>query len=97
MNEHLYIVVYDIGDSKRWRSVFRLMHGYGEWVQLSVFQCRLTERRYAELVVALDELIHHKEDHVLIIDMGTVERVAPRVVSLGKRGFEPVAREPVIV
>ena len=41
-DEHLYIVTYDIADDKRWRAVFKLMHGYGEWMQLSVFQCRLT-------------------------------------------------------
>lgn len=97
MNEHLYIVAYDIGDPKRWRAVFRLMQAYGEWVQLSVFQCRLTDRRYTEMVAALDELIHHKEDHVLAIDLGNADRVIPRIVSLGRKGFEPVAREPVIV
>ena len=45
--EHLYIVVYDIGDPKRWRRVFKLMRCYGEWVQLSVFQCRMSRRRHA--------------------------------------------------
>ena len=37
--EHLFVIVYDISDTKRWRRVFRLMNGYGEWLQLSVFQC----------------------------------------------------------
>jgi len=97
MNEHLYIVTYDISDQKRWRSIFKLMQGYGEWVQLSVFQCRLTDKHYAEMVSALQEIIHHKEDHVLMIDLGIAERVAPRVASMGKKGFEPVSKEPVIV
>ena len=39
-DENLYIVAYDISDPRRWRRVFRLMNGYGEWLQLSVFQCR---------------------------------------------------------
>lgn len=42
MDEHLYIVTYDIRDPKRWRRVFKIMNGYGEWVQLSVFQCRMS-------------------------------------------------------
>ena len=96
MSEHLYIVAYDIADQKRWRAVFKLMRGYGEWLQLSVFQCRLSRRRHAELVATLDEIIHHDADHVLIMDMGDADGVAPRMVSLGK-SFEPVAREPVIV
>ena len=97
MDEHLYIVTYDIGDPKRWRAVFRLMNGYGEWVQLSVFQCRLSRKRHAEMLATLDEIVSQKDDHVVVIDVGVAENVTPRVVSLGKRAFEPVQREPVIV
>ena len=97
MDERLYIVTYDIGDPKRWRAVFKVMRGYGEWAQLSVFQCRLSPRRHAELIAMLDQIIHHADDHVLIIDIGRAERIEPKVVSLGKRVFEPVVREPVIV
>jgi CRISPR-associated protein Cas2 len=97
MDEHLYIVTYDIGDPKRWRAVFKLMNGYGEWVQLSVFQCRLSRRRHADMIATLDEIVSSKDDHVVIVDLGAAENVVPRVVSLGKRTFEPVKREPVIV
>lgn len=96
MDEHLYIVTYDIANQKRWRQVFKLMQGYGEWLQLSVFQCRLSRRRKAELHAGLDELIHHTEDHVLMLDVGLAEQVEPRVASLGKT-FDVVKREPVIV
>ena len=96
MDEHLYIVSYDIRDQKRWRAVFRLMKGYGEWLQLSVFQCRLSRRRHAELLATLDEIIHHRHDHVLMLDLGMADKVDPRVVSLGKN-FSPITREPVIV
>ena len=74
------------------------MEGYGEWLQLSVFQCRLTARRRVEMerVVALDTLIHHGDDHVLIVDLRPADRVSPRIESLGKR-FDAVAREPIIV
>lgn len=96
-DERLYFVVYDIADPKRWRSVFKTMHGYGDWVQLSVFQCRLTRVRHAELIADLDDLIHNREDHVVVIDVGPADSVEPRVVSLGKRAYTPVAREPIIV
>lgn len=96
MEEHLYIVTYDISDPKRWRAVFKLMNGYGEWLQLSVFQCRLSRRRHAELLATLDELILDDHDHVLMLDLGPAEGVDPRVISLG-RTFQPVVREPVIV
>lgn len=96
MDEHLYIITYDIADQKRWRSIFKLLHGYGEWLQLSVFQCRLSRLRHAELVATLDELIHHKEDHVILVDLGLADSVKPKVVSLGKE-FQPVEKEPIVV
>lgn len=95
-DEHLYIVAYDIADPKRWRRIFRLMEGYGEWLQLSVFQCRMSMQRHAELIALLDGIIHHADDHVVLLDIGVAERVIPRVVSLGKT-FNPVQREAVIV
>jgi CRISPR-associated protein Cas2 len=96
MDEHLYIVTYDIADDKRWRSVFKIMKGYGEWLQLSVFQCRLSPRRHAELIELLAGTINNRHDHVLLVDIGPAERVTPRVVSLGKT-FDAVAKAPVIV
>jgi len=94
--EHLYLVAYDIADPKRWRRVFRLMEGFGEWLQLSVFQCRLTAQRHAELIALLDGIIHHSDDHVILMDVGLADQVDPRVVSLGKT-YSAVQREPVIV
>ena len=95
--ERLYFVIYDISGPKRWRRVFRIMQGYGEWLQLSVFQCRLSPIRRAELVADLEKVINNEEDHVLIVDIGPESTVKPKVVSLGKQGFSPVEREPLII
>lgn len=94
--EHMFIVTYDISDPKRWRRVFGVMNGYGEWLQLSVFQCRLSRQRHADLVALIDGIIHHAADHVLFLDLGPADQVVPRVVSLGKT-FEAVQRQPIIV
>jgi CRISPR-associated protein Cas2 len=94
--ERLYVVVYDISSPKRWRRVFRLMEGFGEWLQLSVFQCRLSTRRHAELIALLDGIIHHDDDHVILMDLGPADQVTPRVVSLGKN-YTPPERKPVVV
>ena len=74
-----------------------LCGGYGEWVQFSVFQCRLSRVRHAELIADLDRIIHHDEDHIVLMDIGPADKVEPKVVSLGKRPYTPVAREPIIV
>jgi len=97
MDQRLYIVAYDISSPKRWRRVFKVMKGYGEWVQLSVFQCRLTARQQAELVALLDGIIHHAEDHIVLLDLGLADKISPRVISLGKAEFQAIEREPVIV
>lgn len=51
--------------------------------------------RRVEMVSTLDTLIHRGDDHVLIIDLGPVEKVSPKVESLGK-SFDAVVREPII-
>lgn len=96
MDDHLYLVTYDIHNVKRWRRVFKLMKGYGEWLQLSVFQCRLSGRRHAEMIQLLDGVVHARDDALLIIDLGPATKVKPRVVCLGG-AFSPVVREPIIV
>ena len=95
-DDHFYVVSYDVCDPKRWRRVFKVMNGRGEWLQLSVFQCRLSRRGIAELTAALTDIVKHDEDHVVILDLGPADEVTPRVISIGKR-FDPVARSPIIV
>lgn len=96
MTPRLYIVAYDIRCSKRWRKVFRYMQGMGEWLQLSVFQCRLTDVQRAELQEVLEEIVNQKADHVIIIDVAPADKVEPRVTSIGK-AYEAVTHGPTIV
>ena len=95
-DERLYIVTYDIGDQRRWRRVFKVMHGYGEWLQLSVFQCRLGRRRRAELETRLRGLVKAGEDHVLLIDVGPADRTRLAVESIG-RSFARVERQATVI
>ena len=94
--EHLYIISYDIRKPRRWRRVFKTLQGYGEWMQLSVFQCRMTRIRALQLESALHDIVNHAEDHVVIIDIGPADMVKPRVQSIGKP-FTPIIHAPVIV
>jgi CRISPR-associated protein Cas2 len=94
--ERLFIVTYDISDQRRWRRVFKAMHGYGEWLQLSVFQCRLSQRRRAELETRLRELIKNGEDHVLLIDVGPADKIEVAVESIGKT-FSKIERRATVI
>ncbi len=92
-----YIVTYDIADQRRLRLVFKLLKGFGEHLQLSVFRCDLTAMRLAQMKAALNDVIHAQEDQVLIIDVGPTEgRGAEVVESLGKAYVEE-ARKPNVV
>ena len=95
-DERLYIVTYDISDQKRWRRVFKIMKGYGQWLQLSVFQCRLTARRRADMAMRLDRTIKREDDHIIIVDVGPADRIDPRIESLG-RTFQSTKREAIII
>jgi CRISPR-associated protein Cas2 len=94
--EHAYVVAYDISDPKRWRRVFKLMKGYGRWLQLSVFHCRLDGGRRVEMAAELERTIDGMADHVIILDLGPAEDVELAVESLGK-AFEPIERRAVVI
>ena len=60
-----YLVCYDIRDAKRWRRCFRLLKGYGENLQYSVFRCRLTKRQLERLRWELEKELT-PEDSLMI-------------------------------
>jgi CRISPR-associated protein Cas2 len=93
----LYIVTYDISDPRRLRKVFKTMRGFGEHLQLSVFQCDLTQMARVEMQAALEEIIHHEEDKVLIIDLGPAEARSVQGIQALGRQMRVVKRGPVIV
>lgn len=87
--QHVFLVTYDIADSKRLRQVHKLMRGYGEWLQYSIFQCRLDDRDHAELIAELETLINHNQDHILLFDLGHPEGIEMNITSLGKPYLPP--------
>jgi CRISPR-associated protein Cas2 len=80
-----YIVCYDISDPKRLRAVFKTMRGWGDHLQLSVFECRLTRSEMVTVKAELHEIIHHEDDQVLFVDLGPAGARGDRVITaLGK-------------
>jgi len=45
----LYVISYDISVDRRRNKVAKLLEGFGQRVQYSVFECDLTEAQYAAL------------------------------------------------
>jgi len=67
-----YLVCYDICDEKRLRQVFKIMQGFGERLQYSVYACDLSAEERVLLKAQLHEVIHHQEDRVMMVDLGEV-------------------------
>jgi CRISPR-associated protein Cas2 len=71
MKRKRYIVSYDIANPKRLRRVARIAEGFGYRLQFSVFECLLDPLRLEEMKAGLIQVIHHTEDQVLFIALGS--------------------------
>lgn len=71
-----YLVCYDIRDPKRWRKCYKVIKGYGERIQYSVFKCFLSDRKLSELRWELSKVFSN-EDSLLIapIQPADVDRI----------------------
>jgi CRISPR-associated protein Cas2 len=93
----LYIVTYDISEDKRLRTVFRLMTGYGDHVQYSVFRCELSDLEKMELIRKLSDILKYDEDQVLFFPMGPAGGDRERgILALG-RAYVPIQHGPVVI
>lgn len=71
-----YLVCYDIRDPKRLRRVHKVMKGYGEAWQYSIFFCMLKDIDRVRLQSDLEEQMNLKEDQAMILDLGADEKKA---------------------
>ena len=92
-----YLVCYDICDDKRLRKVFKLMRGFGDHLQYSVFECQLTSSDLARCRFLLSEIIHHCEDQVLFVDLGPSDNRGGRVISALGLPYVPIEAPCVVV
>ena len=92
-----YIVTYDISDPRRLRRVYRTMRGFGQHVQLSVFCCDLTVADRIRMIAALEEIVHHDEDQVVLVDLGPTSANPIKAMEGLGRPLRVTGRGPVIV
>lgn len=92
-----YIVCYDVADDRRRAALFKALGGYGDHLQYSVFRCDLSERQHALMIAAIDPLIDHGADQVLVIDLGPVDGRAERCVAALGRSYAVPVRRAIIV
>lgn len=87
-----FLVSYDVTSDRRRNKVFKKLRGFGDHVQFSVFLCDLTRKERVKLEAEVTELIQHREDQVLVVDLGPSDGRGERTIhSLGV----PLIRSPI--
>jgi CRISPR-associated protein Cas2 len=61
-----YLIAYDIRSPKRWRKAYKLLQGYGERLQYSIFRCWLNQRSREKLRWELETILTADDDVLLI-------------------------------
>jgi len=77
-----YLVCYDIRNPKRLRRVHKVMKGYGEAWQYSIFFCVLKDIDRVRLQSDLEEQMNLKEDQAMLVDLGADEKKAREAATI---------------
>lgn len=85
-----YLVCYDICEDKRLRLVHRTMRDFGDHLQYSVFECQLTPADLVRCRHLLSEIIDHRADQVLFVDLGPSEGRGERVITALGKAYTPI-------
>lgn len=91
-----YLVAYDVSDDRRRTRVYRTLHGFGDHARYSVFFCELSGQELIQLRSRLRSTIDHREDQVLIVDLGTSTRPLEEGIEVLGRGDQPPTRVIVV-
>ncbi|AEV16378.1 MAG: CRISPR-associated endonuclease Cas2 [Thermus sp.] len=86
--KRLYAIAYDIPDDTRRVKLANLLKGYGERVQLSVFECYLDERLLEDLRARARKLLDLSQDAL---------RIYPIQGEVQVLGVGPLVREEAFV
>jgi CRISPR-associated protein Cas2 len=92
-----YLVCDDIADDFRRARVLKTMKGFGDHLQYSVFECQLNGTDLARCRHALSQVIHHKDDQVLFVNLGPVEGRGDRVISALGRPYTPLDAPCIVI
>lgn len=78
-----YFVCYDVREPQRLARTYKTMCGYGDRLQYSVFVCDLNDSEIIMMRSDLEEMMNMKEDSLIIVNVGSVEKSAARIMTTG--------------
>lgn len=64
--KNLYVISYDICKDRRRNKVSKVLEGFGQRVQYSIFECYLNNTQLQILKTKLLKLINYNEDSIII-------------------------------
>lgn len=94
----MYVVSYDITSDRRRNKIAKTLEGYGTRIQYSVFECRLTEKKYKEMYRKLMQLMSDEEEgNIRIYSVcGNCERKI-RTIGLIPGQIEQTAEHVIVI
>lgn len=92
-----FLVCYDIANEKRLAKVGKAMRGFGDHLQYSIWECQFTPTDLARCRHRLSEIINHRDDQVLFVDLGPVEGRGERVITALGKAYTPIDAPCIIV
>jgi CRISPR-associated protein Cas2 len=87
------VVAYDIPDDRRRTKVHKVLSGFGQWTQYSLFECFLTSKERVLLRAKLDRILAPEEDSVRFYPL--CEACMAKVKTVG--GPKPEERHVFVV
>lgn len=91
-----YLVTYDVSDDKRRTELYTALFGFGDWAQYSVFFCELTRTELARLRREARTIIDHREDQIIILDLGRAAHPLENCLDVLGRGYQPQVRSRIV-
>ena len=91
-----YLITYDVADDKRRNKLFVFLQGQGDHAQYSVFFCELSPTELAIARSTISGIIQHREDQVLILDLGPEEKSMEKSLEVLGCPYQPLTRILVV-
>jgi len=85
------VVSYDVPGNRTRRKLHKLLKGYGEWTQYSVFECIVSEKQYDEMKRKILKLVDTDTDSVRCYAMCAVCKGKIEIIGNGRVAENPLS------
>lgn len=92
--KNYYLVAYDIRCPKRWRKAYKLLEGYGERIQYSIFRACLSQRSREKMRWELEKILA-QEDNLLLIRL--TDRCVADIPKYNRPGTWGMTNSPFLI